>query len=402
MCKRQSTLSFNPQHLPKLQALVVAIIPILAVSFQIPQYNFILQTRNVKQFLSQQRTPTSDSLTAINHYRRRGQQQQKEQYRNLISTIKRLSAVDSADVQNGDIHDLSSSSSTLIRATNLEEEFKSMMSTFESFSDPEIESVSNPRLRLLYRGVKAGSFEPNVYRAFEILYVDMVPIRLAGRMIFRRLKDIVKKSVASRVEEETRIAQATGLHLDKIDDGRKAFMAIKADKDEYMTLDQLVESGIVHTVVELSSSSSSSESLTYEEFINLLKVDKKGRLSFENFMIGLQQCDIDSNSPNCQLASVLKEVEKKMGPIEAKNNLQSVGKRKEKYSKQFDDMLDTFQIWETKKPKGESRMLHVLQGCFDGAKNKDVVGALKVVYVDYSAMRVAGNLIFSLTSKLIE
>jgi len=44
----------------------------------------------------------------------------------------------------------------------------------------------------------------------------------------------------------------------------------------------------------------------------------------------------------------------------------------------------------------EGRAGVVLKGCFAGLKNKDVVKALRVVYVDYSALRLAGDLIFKL------
>lgn len=276
------------------------------------------------------------------------------------------------------------------------QEFRSMMSDFEAFTNREIEYITNPRYRAMYYGVKAGSTEPNVYRAFEILYVDFVPIRVAGKMIFRYLKDVMAKSIERRIQEEEKIAEITGLDQVDIDDGRRAFMAIKANDDEFMTLDQLVDSGIINFIVELSD-----KTQTFDEFIAQLKLDKKGRLSFENFMIGLQQCTTDSVSPTCQLTSVLQEVEKKMGPIEAKNKEESVEKQKQKYSERFDNMLETFALWEEKQPSNEGRMWDVLKGCFDGAKNKDVVNALRIVYLDYSALRVAGDLVFKLVSKLV-
>jgi len=275
------------------------------------------------------------------------------------------------------------------------QEFRTMMSEFELFTTREIESVSNPRYRTMYYGVKAGATEPKVFKAFEVLYEDMVPIRLAGRMIFKRLRQVLLKSVERRNQEEENIAKVTGLEQGEIDGGRRAFMAIKAEKEDFLTLDQLVESGIVHTIVELS------ESQTFDEFMVQLKVDKRGRLTFENFMIGLQQCAADSESPNCKLSSVLQEVEKMMGPIEATNNLESVEKRKKKHSKQFDKMLETFKLWEDKTPVGEGRMLEVLHGCFDGAKNPAIVEALRIVYIDYSALRVAGDLVFKLVSRVI-
>ena len=43
-------------------------------------------------------------------------------------------------------------------------------------------------------------------------------------------------------------------------------------------------------------------------------------------------------------------------------------------------------------PGGESRMLDVLRGCFVGDRNEKIVSALKIVYLDYSALRIGGDL----------
>ena len=45
--------------------------------------------------------------------------------------------------------------------------------------------------------------------------------------------------------------------------------------------------------------------------------------------------------------------------------------------------------------------MEVLRGSFAGAKNNKIVSALKIVYMDYSALRVGGDLVFKLMSKLM-
>ena len=64
-------------------------------------------------------------------------------------------------------------------------------------------------------------------------------------------------------------------------------------------------------------------------------------------------------------------------------------------------MVNKFKEWEDFVPKGEGRRLDILRGCFVGAENEKVVKALKIVYVDYSALRMAGDLIFSLMTALV-
>jgi hypothetical protein len=45
-------------------------------------------------------------------------------------------------------------------------------------------------------------------------------------------------------------------------------------------------------------------------------------------------------------------------------------------------------------------VLDILRGCFSGARDEKVVAALKIVYMDYAALRLAGDLIFKLMSKI--
>lgn len=45
-------------------------------------------------------------------------------------------------------------------------------------------------------------------------------------------------------------------------------------------------------------------------------------------------------------------------------------------------------------------MLDILRGCFSGARDAKVVAGLKIVYMDYAALRLAGDLIFKLMSKI--
>ena len=92
--------------------------------------------------------------------------------------------------------------------------------------------------------------------------------------------------------------------------------------------------------------------------------------------------------------------------------------KREKYSRRFDEYVSTFQLWERKfLPGGENvvdsekqqqqknqeqqaRRFEILRGCFVGARNRRNVAALKIVYLDYNALRIAGDLIFQLMSKL--
>ena len=82
--------------------------------------------------------------------------------------------------------------------------------------------------------------------------------------------------------------------------------------------------------------------------------------------------------------------------------------KREKFSNRFDEYVSTFQLWERRFLSGEdnsqkhvlSRRFEILRGCFVGARNRRNVAALKIVYMDYNALRIAGDLIFQLMTKL--
>jgi hypothetical protein len=69
-----------------------------------------------------------------------------------------------------------------------------------------------------------------------------------------------------------------------------------------------------------------------------------------------------------------------------------------RFSERYDEMLSQFMEWEDVMPDGEGRRMDVVRGCFIGARNPPVVEALRVVYVDFSPLRVAGDIIFKLVS----
>ena len=83
--------------------------------------------------------------------------------------------------------------------SKLEQEFRDMITCFSGYTEEDILSIPNPRLRALYDGVVASAYEPAVYRSFEVLFEDLGPLRVAGRMIFGKLKKIGRASCRERV-----------------------------------------------------------------------------------------------------------------------------------------------------------------------------------------------------------
>lgn len=83
-----------------------------------------------------------------------------------------------------------------------------------------------------------------------------------------------------------------------------------------------------------------------------------------------------------------------------------IGQEKvDRYSKRFDGMCDEFDSWDSadsssKAQSQNPRLALVLEGCFAGSRNPPVVDALKILYIDFRPLRMAGDLIFKMMRKL--
>jgi len=280
-----------------------------------------------------------------------------------------------------------------------------MMREFASYTPKDIASTPDPRYQALYEGVAAGANEILVMNAFSVAYQDLLPIRLAGRMIYRHLKSTMEECIEERDSEEELLVNDHGLDMHTINHGRSAFMAIVKDdasdgsSEGYMTIGAMIDSGIVDTVVELL------EFESFDEFAKMMDAEHDEKITFEKFMVGLQNCkgnkETGSCDVNCDLSEVLDEIMTRMEPIEAARNEVDFDKRKKKFSDRYDHMVQTFEEWEEHAPSGDGRMWEILKGSFAGAKNEKIVKALKIVYMDYSALRVGGDLVFKLMGKLM-
>jgi hypothetical protein len=292
--------------------------------------------------------------------------------------------------------------------SKLEKEFYSMMREFAAFSPKDIACVPDPSYRALYEGVVAGANEPLVMNAFSIVFEDLLPLRVAGRMMYRHLKSTMEECIQERDSKEKFLVEEHGFDIHTLNHGRKAFMAIMTDDvhggaDGQMTMGTLIESGIVDTIVELLEFDS------FHDFVEMMDADQDEKITFEKFMVGLQRCKGDSNNNDpggscdvsCDLSQVLNEIIQRMKPVEATKRETSTDARKQKYSEKFDSMVRSFEDWEQLVPSGDGRMLEVIKGSFAGAKNEKIVKALKIVYMDYSALRVGGDLVFKLMEKLV-
>lgn len=250
--------------------------------------------------------------------------------------------------------------------TRLEQEFRDKLSIFAGYSHEQIASIPNVRLRALYEGVAASAHEPAVYRAFEVLFEDLHPLRIAGRMIFGKLADDMTEHLESRTE----LMETTGLPKEEVDACRETFNEVFGHSHHHFS-----------------------------------KIELQAVVSAVNGALGAE-VDLPRGkvSPEMVIVSLSKKTQEPLSILQSMQPIRDLHKmdfKKKKFEDRYNEMVNDFSQWEKIIPTGEGRRLDVLRGCFVGAKNEKVVEALKIVYVDYSALRFAGDLIFKLVSSLI-
>jgi hypothetical protein len=328
--------------------------------------------------------------------------------------------------------------------TKWEKEFRDMMEHFANYSEADILSIADPRKRTLFEGIAASSYSRPVYRAFEILYEDLLPLRYAGRVIYHKLKEFMITSIQQRKEEMELILNTTGiqqshLHNDNNDDVQRiseirlmfVTTASQLNGDSYLTIDQLAKTGIITTTA--------TEVLgfdTVDDVLQRLDQSSTGKLTFVHLLLGLwelsnEYCGLELCNPQVVLHNLLVELNEQIHSpnrsLISNDDHLKLDTNRQRYSLRYDEMVSSFIQWKDLLPPVpthtlqyadnknntdgqqpstpvavESRRMEIVRGCFAGAELPKVVDALRVVYVDYAALRVAGDIIYKLTSTILK
>jgi hypothetical protein len=280
---------------------------------------------------------------------------------------------------------------------DLEQEFRDMFEHFTQYTHRDIISLRDPRMRLLFKGIAASAYEPAVYRAFEVLYEDLYPVRMAGRMIDSRMRKLMTDSQRERKEEVAIIVEATGLQEADVEDSRLGFVSTAAtlNGDVFLTLAQLSETGLGVTAVDILGFES------VEKLLQRLDKNDQKKLSFVDLMTGLQECAqevcaVEECNPGAVMLQVVADLEEHPPHIS-----EMLDDRRQKFSDRYDEMVGSFRQWEDLIPQGEGRRLDVVRGCFVGANSPQIVDALRIVYVDFKPLRLAGDIIYKLVSSFM-
>lgn len=281
---------------------------------------------------------------------------------------------------------------------NLEKEFRGMLESFSNYSQRDLMSLRDKNTRTLFEGVAASAHEPAVYRAFEVLFEDLYPLRIASRVIHKKLLKLMEDSKQERERDVNDVVAATGLDPAEVEKTWLMFVgaASKRNKGNYLTKEQLCSAGF------LSDLEKELHPAPIDSLLEKFDSAKNRQLGFKDFIIELQNCVSMECSleRNCDSLVVLQNLVHRISTHEGTAE-EVISERKQQYGRRYDEMLEAFKVWKPLVPEGEGQVLDVVRGCFVGAENEQVVKALRICYVDYSGLRVAAEIIFKIVKSFM-
>lgn len=271
--------------------------------------------------------------------------------------------------------------------SKLEIEFRELLEAM-LYTPQEMSSITNPRLRAIYEGVAASYWEPAVYRAFEVLYEDYMPLRLAGRMIHGKLQKIMDESKDYQRTQLEQVVSKTGLPLEEVGFCWDRFVNLAGSRE--LSVDKV--SHLFYRSEDLDFFPSSN--IMHDDDMEVMNISQRQSLTFEEVVDAWLAYSSDRSAES--LKKLFETYE-----MEEISSSSYINEKQAKYSRRYDDMLVKFGEWKSFIPSGEGRRLDILKGCFVGSENPKVVEALRVIYSDYSALRMSGDWIFQVVSTLM-
>jgi hypothetical protein len=268
------------------------------------------------------------------------------------------------------------------KVSKLAAEFRELLKAM-LYTSQEMSSVTNPRMRVIYEGVAASYYVPEVYRAFEVLYEDYLPLRLAGRIIHGKLQKIMDESKEYQRNQLEDVVLKTGFPIEDVLRCWVSFVKMAGSRELSIDrVDTLFREGI-DSKIALSEN---------EDLLPIVNPEGRESLSFAELVNGCMA--LYPGFTSLQLENLFLSAEVSPACL--------LDDKRRKYSERYDDMLVKFGKWKAFIPSGEGRRLDILRGCFVGSENAQVVEALRVIYTDYAALRMSGDWIFQVVSTLMD
>lgn len=265
--------------------------------------------------------------------------------------------------------------------------FEAMLSS-ATFADSTIVRVGDARIATILRGIRAVREDEAARLAFEILYCDFAPVRLAGDLVFRQIEKLVSDKIKKSEATQAFTMLASQFDADDVLVARDLFQAIDLDGSGTLDHDEVLRSGFLRSLGECSNCTCREVDTcaSVDRFVRQVDADADGHITFVDFMQHATNALYKQQSWDDMLRVLRPTTDN---------------------SDKFDRMCDEFRSWNTRRrafyeqnPSQQvspSRVDLILDGCFAGLENKKLLPALRIVYEDYGTLRVCAGLIFRLT-----
>jgi len=321
--------------------------------------------------------------------------------------------------------------------------FAGMCDTFREHPRDAFDRVPSKRKKFLLRTAAEALEDAKVVEAVSILYEDVAPIRIGCDLIFRKLEAAVEDAANNvvvvadpavfvdeaalgapvraflvedlkwpeKMADRTVGTLAASVSRDHaaLKGAKRAFDVVDAGATGSLTATELERLGTAvrsfgqcaDCTCEKRGSCASITSLMSEVEAG------DGGLGFSEFMLGYST-RFPASAPKGRLMgdrndALIAELLGEESDLDDSAPAAADGPAKAR----FDGMVDEFIGW-SKDPAildravaTNPRLARVLDGCFAGVVNPVIVDAIAVLYVDYRALRLSGDLIFKLMRKLV-
>jgi len=290
-------------------------------------------------------------------------------------------------------------------------------------SPSAIECIDSAKQRTLFRGVLAGTSDPQIRNAFAIVYRDLAPIRVAGDLIFGQLA-----SVANTASERVGDGALVVSDEDVLVKSRLLFDYVDGNKSGWLDRDEILASNELMNLIRVDEDDTPEAAV--DRFMELADENGDGEISFVEFANATASRSnfrsVDEALTTAMLSATAGEERNKRrgafglrrSPVERfdamllqcleweevlgcspNDNALQVGDKNEECAVDV-QLLQKEQDGEAGEEEG--RMLQVLKGSLVGARCEPVVEALKMCYLEYSPLRLGGDIIFKLLTQVVK
>lgn len=299
--------------------------------------------------------------------------------------------------------------------TELDEKLDRCMDTINAYTDREIACVPR-KWRTLLLGMRAGFRLPRLLDAVRMLYQDIFPLRCGGDLIMKSVAGVIqdgRQNIKSSISDADLI-RASAL-FDVFDRDRRG--AISEENLREIGFSASATADIMHAMdadgnkkIDLFEFMSDQVGDDEPDIFDILE----HHLASADLVKSFSHDDIEQIISLTRQASKEEQGESSSSLLQAStaavaaassgNGVYSSAGEPSKHDARFLEILAYIRSLEQKleqNPVSNERLKVILDGSIEASRDEDVVEALRFVYNEVGAIRIAGNMIFQIVTRYL-